>query len=119
MAVSSGFADYVLEQLEGCGGVRSRRMFGATGVYVDDVFCAIITGSGRFYLRVGDANRPDFEKRGMEQFRGRGDAKMPYFEVPEDVLEDAGELFSWVAKARAAAAAAQKGKKRPKSRPRG
>lgn len=99
------FTEYVLDQLDSCGAVRPRKMFGGTGVYVDDVFCAIVSGSGRFYLRVDESNQPDFEAEEMEQFSGRGDSRMPYFEVPTSVLEDAEELRGWVAKARAAAVA--------------
>jgi DNA transformation protein len=87
-------------------------MFGGTGIYVDEVFCAIVTGSGRFYLRVDDAKRSDFEAEGMEQFPGRGDSLMPYFEVPAHVLEDARELEGWVGRARAAAQAAGSKKRR-------
>ena len=116
MAAASEFTEYVLGQLEPAGAVRSRRMFGGTGVYVDEVFCAIITGSGRFYLRVDDSNRADFEAEGMEQFPGRGDSLMPYFEVPAQVLEDVQELEAWVGKARKAAIAARKAKPTRKRR---
>ena len=116
MPKGSEFTEYVLGQLEATGSVRSRKMFGGTGVYVDEVFCAIITGSGRFFLRVDDSNRPDFEDEEMEQFPGRGDSLMPYFEVPAHVLEDVEELRAWTTKARAAAVAAA-GAKKKRSRP--
>lgn len=117
MSTNSEFTEYVLEQLEEAGSVRSRKMFGGTGVYVDDVFCAIITGSDRFFLRVDESNRPDFEVEEMEQFPGRGDSLMPYFEVPTHVLEDREELRVWATKARTAAVAAAGAKtRRPKSK---
>ncbi len=109
--VSHEFRDYVLGQLEGCGDVRAKAMFGGTGIYVDEVFCAIVTGSSRFFLRVDDSNRPDFEARGMEPFKGRGTSLMPYFEVPPEVLEDPTELTHWLAKARTAAQSAATQKK--------
>jgi len=107
MAKYTDFQDYVLGQLESAGEIRARRMFGGVGVYVDEVFCAILSGSGRFYLRVDERNQPAFEERGMAPFKGRGESIMPYFEVPTEVLEDEGELASWVAEARAAGAAAR------------
>lgn len=36
MATSREFADYVCDQLRGCGEVRSRKMFGEYMVYVND-----------------------------------------------------------------------------------
>ena len=89
-------------------------MFGGVGVTVDEVFCVILSGSSRCYLRVDDRNRGDFEAAGMERFPGRGGAGMPYYEVPGEVLEDADELAGWVAKARRAAADAKRGAKKRK-----
>ena len=100
---SNEFHEYVLDQLSAAGDVRSRKMFGGVGVYVDEVFCAILSGSSRFFLRVDDRNRPHFEERGMEQFPGRGGAGMPYYEVPEEVLEDTTQLTTWVRQAQSAA----------------
>lgn len=110
------FQEYVLDQLAVAGEVRARKMFGGVGAYIDEVFCAILSGSNRFYLRVDARNQGDFEARGMQQFPGRGGAGMPYFEVPEDVLEDHELLAKWAAKARAAAQDAAKAKKPRKKR---
>ncbi len=115
MPEPSEFQTYVLSQLEEAGDVHAKRMFGGLGVYVDEVFCAILTGAGLFYLRVDDGNRGAFEERGMQQMKGRGKAMMPYFQVPAEVLEDAEELAGWVVEARAAAERA-KPKKGAKAR---
>jgi len=108
MALSSTFADYVLDQLTESGSIVSRKMFGGLGIYVDDVFCAIVGSSNRFYLRVGPKNINDFKKEGMTQFSGRGGAGMPYYEVPEHVLEDSSILSEWVSKASGEAIRAKK-----------
>ncbi len=76
MALSSSYTEYILDQLAEAGSIVSRRMFGDLGIYVDDVFCAI----------VGSSFLPP---RGM-----------PYYEVPEHVLEDSVVLSEWVSKAR-------------------
>lgn len=83
-------------------------MFGGLGIYVDDVFCAIVSSTDRFYLRVGANNLNDFKDAGMTQFSGRGDAGMPYYEVPEHVLEDSSILSQWTSKAREEAVRARK-----------
>ncbi len=108
MALSSSYTEYILEQLAESGSIVSRRMFGGLGIYVDDVFCAIVGSSNRFYLRVGSKNINDFKKEGMTQFSGRGGAGMPYYEVPEHVLEDSSILSEWVSKASGEAIRAKK-----------
>ena len=108
MALSSTFAEYVLDQMAESGGIVSRRMFGGLGIYVDDMFCAIVSSSNRFYLRVGPKNINDFKNEGMTQFSGRGGAGMPYYEVPEHVFEDSVVLSEWVSKARVEAIRAKK-----------
>ena len=107
MATSPEYADYVLDQMAASGEITHRKMFGGVGIYVDGVFCAIIGSSNRFYLRVGPNNLDDFESIGMAKFSGRKGAGMPYYEVPEDVLEDPSTLAEWARRARDAAVAAR------------
>jgi DNA transformation protein len=104
MAVSQGFTDYVVEQLEGCGVISTRRMFGAVGIYCGETFFALIDDD-ILYLKVDDITRPDFERIGSAPFRPYGDDRetMQYFSVPVSVLEDASELTKWGRKALEAA----------------
>jgi DNA transformation protein len=94
-----GFLQFVLDQLDGLPGVRSRRMFGAHGLYQHDDFFAIVDG-GRLYFRTGDATRPDYESRGMKPFAPTPNQVLKnYYEVPVDVLEDDTLLCEWAAMA--------------------
>ena len=68
MAVSPGFANFVTEQLDGCGPIVTRRMFGGVGIYSGDVFFAIIDND-ILYLKTDDSNRADFEAAGSGPFR--------------------------------------------------
>jgi DNA transformation protein len=104
MAVTDEFVRYVLESLAGLRGVASRRMFGGTGLYSDGAFFGLIS-SGVLYFKVGDANRADYEARGMCQFRpyrDRPQISMSYYEVPAEVLEDADECMLWAQRSIAA-----------------
>ena len=104
MAVTDDFFRYVLEQLSGLRGVASRRMFGAVGLYNDGAFFGLIS-SDVLYFKVGDANRADYEARGMGQFRpyrDRPQISMSYDEVPAEVLEDADECMLWAQRSIAA-----------------
>jgi DNA transformation protein and related proteins len=97
MSVSPGFQTFVLDQLRRVvPSVRSRRMFGAAGLYGNDLFFAVIDDD-ILYLKVDDATRGDFEARGMPAFRPSEEmTSMNYFQLPEEVLEDADELRRWV-----------------------
>jgi DNA transformation protein len=115
MAVTHDFLVYVLEQLSALERVATRRMFGAVGLYSDDAFFGLIAGDV-LYFKVSDANRTDYEARGMSQFRpfeDRPQVSMTYYAVPADVLEDPEECATW---ARRSVAIAQSTKR---SRPSG
>lgn len=95
------FKDFVLDQLSGLGGVEARRMFSGYGLYLGDLFFAIIHG-GRLYFRTDDATRGDYESRGMGPFRPNARQTLAsYYEVPVDVVEDEDALVAWARRAAA------------------
>lgn len=109
----TSFRDFVLDQLDGLHGVRSRAMFGGHGLYLEEEFFGMIV-KGRLYLRTDERSREEYRERGSEPVPfGDDPAGNVYWSVPEDVLEDARRLIEW---ARAAAAAPRKPKKRKKPR---
>jgi DNA transformation protein len=106
MAVKNDYRQYVLEQLQGLGGVTSRRMFGGAGLYHEGRFFAIIMHD-TLYFKVDDSSRRDYEVRGMAQFRpfpDRPQSSATYYEVPADILEDAEECVAWARKSASIAA---------------
>ena len=112
MAVSESYRDFVLEQLGRVAAVTAKRMFGGVGIYSQGLFFALIA-EDRLYFKVDDSTRPDFERLGMEPFRPFGeDSAMGYYEVPADVVEDAGQLEPWMRKAINVAARAKQAKGR-------
>lgn len=93
------FLEFVLDQLTGLTDVRSRRMFGAYGLYQGDDFFAIVD-SGRLYFRTSDRTRPEYEARGMKPFAPTPKQVLKnYYEVPVDVLEDETLLREWATRA--------------------
>src|SRR5258708_33414147 len=107
MAVSESYREFVLEQLGRVTPVTGQSMFGGVGIYAQGLFFALIT-EDRLCFKVDDATRPDFEKSGMEPFRPFGEnSAMGYYEVPADVVEDVGQLETWIKKAIDVAAAAK------------
>jgi DNA transformation protein len=100
MAVSSGFIQFVLDQLQGLGPVHARRMFGGVGLYFEDLFFGLIADDV-VYLKVDESTRERYEAARAEPFRpyGQGSYSMSYYEVPLKVLEDRDEIKTWARKA--------------------
>jgi DNA transformation protein len=114
MGGKDDYLRWVLEQLSEAGGISSRRMFGAFGLYHNGVFFGIISGDTLFF-KVSDASRADYESRRMARFRpyrNKPLVSMSYYEVPADVLEDADECVQWAMRAVAAGAAKKKSTKK-------
>ncbi len=56
MATDQSFADFVIDQLDGAGAVRSRKMFGEYGVYCDEKMVALICDN-QLFVKPTDAGR--------------------------------------------------------------
>lgn len=113
----SAFQDFVIEQLEGLGRLRTRRMFGGLGLYLDDAFFAIVWKDA-LYFKVDESNRGDYERAHMPPFQPFPDqgAGGGYFEVPPGVLERRSELHAWAR--RSVAVAARKKVRTPRAKTR-
>jgi DNA transformation protein len=107
------------------GAVRTRRMFGGHGFYVDDLFMALIAGE-RLYLKVDAQTRPLFEAAGCEPFVYDAAGKsvsLGYFSAPEEAMESPPLMQPWARHALSAALRARAAKPRAatpakKARPR-
>lgn len=100
------FKAFVLDQLSALPGVRAKAMFGAQGLYQDELFFGILD-EGRLFFKTDASSRADYVARGMEPFSYESKGRtltMRYYEVPPDVLENAPELVTWARRAVAVAA---------------
>ncbi len=89
------YKEYVLDQLGGLDGVRCRKMFGGYGIYYQDLFFAIISGS-RLYFKTDSVTAKQYQDYGMEPFQPNVKQKLKnYYEVPEEILEDERALIQW------------------------
>ena len=82
-------------------------MFGGVGIFMDVGMFALITSGDLFHFKIDDSNRADYETAGMPQF-----GRMPYYQVPGEVLESHEELRIWMEKAMQVARQAAKKKKK-------
>jgi DNA transformation protein len=101
--------DHCVELLASLGPVRWRRMFGGIGIYVDDLFIAIIA-SDRLYLKAGPQFRPQFEAAGCEPFvysARTGAVALGYWSAPPDAMESPALMQPWARLAMQSALAAR------------
>ena len=116
MAIRPQYLAYVLEQLEGVAGLRSRRMFSGVGLYSGDLFFGLIHDDTLFFKTDGSTSA-DYIARGMPRFMPfptRPEAVLAYHQVPADIIEDAEALIAWARKSVAVALNSRAAKVRPK-----
>ena len=112
MAYSEDYLTFITDQLEGIENIFSKRMFGGVGYFKDDKMFGAIMG-GLFRLKADEHTVHKYEKYGIGPFQMEGKPmKMPYYEVPQSVLEDKKELKNWVNEAIEAAERTKKPKKK-------
>lgn len=111
MSADADFATYCTELLAPAGEVRSKRMFGGYGLYVDDVFVAIIVGDA-LYLKADEQSRPQFQAAGSRRFEYTRQGKqqgMGFWTVPAAAMDSPALMRPWVQLAVDAALRARQG----------
>lgn len=99
------FVTHCVELLGGPASARSRRMFGGHGLYIDDLFVAIVA-DGVLYLKADEQTRTTFEQAGGRPFvydRRTGAVALGYWSAPEDASDSPALMAPWVRMALAAA----------------
>lgn len=95
MAVSESYKQYVEEQLELVEGFYSKNMFGGVGYFVDGKIFACIMG-GVLRLKTDENSSLKFIEKGMQGYKvPNKNMTMPYFEVPQEILENKELLKEW------------------------
>ena len=103
--MSDEFIDYVMELLGPFGTVRTRRMFGGHGVYLDGLMFALVFDDA-LYLKADEMNRIEYEQAGCEVFaytRQGKRATLNFFHAPEEAMESPQLMLPWARSAYAAA----------------
>lgn len=79
-----------VETLSSLGEVRSKKMFGGYGLFENDAMFGMVTSKADVYLKAN----PDAPGR-FEAVETERHGKMPYFRVPDDVLESDSVFRDW------------------------
>lgn len=113
--MSSDFIVYLTEVLAPLGGVRSKRMFGGVGIYINNLFCAIIADDC-LYFKGDDENEAEFVAGKCPPFTYEKDENvysMRYYRAPDEAMDNAEEMLRW---ARLGLAAALRKTANPKAK---
>lgn len=104
------FVSHCVELLSPLGAVRVRRMFGGWGLYVDELFLAIIADE-QLYLKVDAAAREAFQHQGCQPFvydaKGKS-MSLGYWTAPTDAMDSPALMAPWARLAQQAALAARR-----------
>ena len=106
------FVEHCAELLAPLGAVRVRRMFGGWGLYVDELFIALIA-SDRLYLKTDASSREAFAAAGCTPFVYSSDGQsvsLGYWSAPDDALDSPALMAPWARRALQAAMAARAAK---------
>lgn len=109
------FVSHCAELLSPLGAVRVRRMFGGFGLYVDELFIAIIANE-RLYLKADATSRAAFEQAGCEPFvyDAKGQAvSLGYWTAPAEALDAPALMEPWARRAMQAALGARASRAAP------
>ena len=83
-----------VDRLLPLGDVTNKKMFGGYGIFESGKMFALVNSEGQIFLKVEDANREKFERAGSPQH-----GRMPYFQIPDEILEDNDRLLVWAQEA--------------------
>lgn len=106
MAHGTGTLDWILELISPLGTVRTRRMFGGHGLYLDGLFIAILAGDA-LYLKADAQEQAAFAAAGSQPFRyrrqGSEQAVLSYWRAPDEAMESPEGMAPWARRALASA----------------
>ena len=104
--VAYEMGDTLIKTLSVVADVNGRKMFGVYGIFADGDMFVLISKEGQIHFKVDDSNRAKYEAAGSLRFH-----RMPYYQLPDAILENDEDLFEWAKESIAIAHATKKKKK--------
>ena len=96
------FHDHIMyDRLSHIPNITSKRMFGGYGIYQDGIIFAIITSEKELYFKADISLEARFKTHDSRPFvytghKNRKPTTMPYWLLPEEILEDKEKIIEWV-----------------------
>ncbi len=72
------------------GEISTRKMFGGYGVFESGTMFALVDSQGDIFFKADSTNLERFEEAGSTKH-----GRMPYYRVPDTVLDDEHALHEW------------------------
>ncbi|MCA9308015.1 MAG: TfoX/Sxy family protein [Patescibacteria group bacterium] len=80
--------------------ITTRAMFGGYALYKDGIIFSLLTSDNKLYFKVDAYSAKEYAELGGEPFVyqhfGKKPAQMPYYTVPQSILENPKDLLSWI-----------------------
>jgi DNA transformation protein len=86
-------AELFVEKLSSINGISSRKMFGGHGIFHNNKMFGIVDSKGKYFLKADDSNKAMFEANNADKH-----SKMPYYSIPDEVMNNQEKLIEWVKK---------------------
>jgi len=83
-------AELMVARLQSIGGITSKKMFGGNGIFHNGKMFCIIDSKGKSYFKLNDVKKIAFEKLGATKHN-----RMPYYAIPDEILNDLAKLTYW------------------------
>lgn len=87
-------AEILFTKLESIGGITTKKMFGGHGIFHDKKMFGMVTSKGLCCFKANAMTKADYEEKG-----GVKHGRMPYFSIPNEVMDDFDLLLEWAKKA--------------------
>lgn len=104
MAVTNEQIAQIEDLFEGVGQITTRKMFGGLGIYAHGTIFAVLMSDGDLKLKGAGAMADTFEAEGWTRwtYQREGSDKitaMPYWSLPDALLDDPDEASAWANRA--------------------
>ena len=107
MAVTSEQIEAARDLFGDVGPITTRKMFGGLGIYSEGTIFAILMSDGQLKLKGAGDMIETFDAEGWERWTYTRDGSdkitaMPYWSLPDALLDDPDEASAWAQRALAA-----------------
>lgn len=106
MAISDEQIAFIHDLFEGLGPLTTRKMFGGLGIYHEGTIFAVMLSDGVLKLKGAGDMAETFEAEGWDHWgyprKDGAQSFMPYWSLPEAMLDDPEEATAWARRALAA-----------------
>ncbi|MEO0946173.1 MAG: TfoX/Sxy family protein [Pseudomonadota bacterium] len=104
MAVSDEQIAQIEDLFEGVGPITTRKMFGGLGIYANGTIFAVLMSDGDLKLKGAGDMAITFDTEGWTRWTYKRDGSdkitaMPYWSLPDALLDDPEEASAWARRA--------------------